>query len=49
MLPMAITPWHLAIVISCIACAGVSLMVIYWFRRPDRRRQNWVRWFAVAL
>ena len=49
MLPMAITPWHLAIVISCIACAGVSLMVIYWFVDPIARRQNWVRWFAVGL
>src|SRR5258706_8025134 len=34
MLPMAVTPWHLAIVISCVTCAVVTAMLIYWFVDP---------------
>src|SRR5258706_9997405 len=30
MLPMAITPWALSIIVSCLACATVSVMLIYW-------------------
>src|SRR5262249_55272237 len=30
MLPMAITPWTVAIVISCVACIATSVVVIYW-------------------
>jgi alpha-1,2-mannosyltransferase len=49
MLPMAITPWHLAIVISCVTCAAVSVLVIYWFIDPVARREGWHRWYALGL
>ena len=49
MLPMAITPWHLAIAISCVTCAVVSVMFVYWFVDPIARRQGWHRGFAVGL
>jgi alpha-1,2-mannosyltransferase len=49
MLPMAITPWHLAIVISCITCAVVSVWVISWFTDPVARRQGWNRWYVLGL
>jgi len=49
MLPMAITPWHLAIVISCITCAVVSVLVVYWFVDPVARREGWHRGYAVGL
>jgi alpha-1,2-mannosyltransferase len=49
MLPMAITPWHLAIVISCITCVAASVVLIYWLIDPVARREGWVRWYALAL
>ncbi len=49
MLPMAITPWVLAIIVSCLACVTVSVMLIYWFVDPIARRQGWVRWYAIGL
>ena len=49
MLPMAVTPWTLAIVISCIACFATSVVLIYWLVDPVARRQGWTRWYAVAL
>jgi alpha-1,2-mannosyltransferase len=49
MLPMAITPWTLAIVITCIACAVVSAVLVYWLIDPVARRQGWTRWYAFAI
>jgi alpha-1,2-mannosyltransferase len=49
MLPMAITPWVLAIIVSCVACATVTAMLIYWFVDPIARREGWVRWYAIGL
>src|SRR4029450_7767535 len=49
MLPLAIIPWSVAILLSCIACAAVSVMVIYWFVDPIARREGWIRWFAVGI
>ncbi len=49
MLPLAITPWHLAIVISSITCVAVSVVLIYWLVDPVARRQGWTRWYALAL
>jgi len=49
MLPMAISPWALTIVVSCLACAVVSVTLIYWFVDPIARREGWVRWYAVGL
>jgi alpha-1,2-mannosyltransferase len=49
MLPLAIIPWPLAIVLSCIVCAAVSGMVIYWFVDPVARRERWIRWYAMGI
>ena len=49
MLPMAITPWHIAIVISCITCVVATVVLIYWFVDPVARREGWIRWYAMAL
>jgi len=49
MLPMAITPWTLAIVISCITCVAATVVLIYWLIDPVARREGWVRWYALAL
>jgi alpha-1,2-mannosyltransferase len=49
MLPMAITPWTVAIVVTCTACAAVSAMLVYWMIDPVARRQGWTRWYAFAI
>lgn len=49
MLPMAITPWTLSIVISSTACVLVSAIVVYWLIDPLARRQGWTRWYAFAI
>jgi alpha-1,2-mannosyltransferase len=49
MLPMAITPWTLAIVLTCTACAAVSAVLIYWLIDPVARREGWTRWYAFAI
>jgi alpha-1,2-mannosyltransferase len=49
MLPMAITSWHVAIVISCITCVAATVVLIYWLVDPVARREGWVRWYAMAL
>jgi alpha-1,2-mannosyltransferase len=49
MLPMAVTGWHAAIVISCVLTTATTLAVVYWFIAPIARRQSWSVWYAVAL
>jgi alpha-1,2-mannosyltransferase len=49
MLPMAITPWTLSIVVSCVACIAVSAVLVYWLIDPVARREGWTRWFAFAI
>ena len=49
MMPLGVTPWPLAIVLSCIACAAVSVTVIYWFVDPVARRERWIRWYVVGI
>lgn len=49
MLPMAITPWHVAIVISCVACIAATALTLYWLVDPVARREGWTRWYALAL
>lgn len=49
MSPMAITPWHLTTVISCVAIVAASVVVIYWLVDPLVRRQGWTRWYAIAI
>lgn len=49
MLPMAVTPWSAAIVISVTATALVTMVLLYWLVDPIARRQGWTRWFAFAI
>jgi alpha-1,2-mannosyltransferase len=49
MLPMAITPWHIAIIISCLLCVATSYAVIKWFFEPVARREGWSVWFAMGI
>lgn len=49
MLPMAITPWTLAIVLTCIACVAVTAVLVYWLIDPVARRERWTRWYAFAI
>jgi alpha-1,2-mannosyltransferase len=49
MLPMAITPWMVAIIISCVLCVATTTVVVYWLVDPISRREGWVRWFAVLV
>ncbi len=49
MVPMAITPWPVAIVISSVLCVVTSMAVVYWLVSPIARRQGWPVWYAVAV
>ncbi len=49
MLPMAVIPWNLAIVISCLACVATTVVIVYWLIDPIARREGWVRWYALLL
>ena len=49
MLPMAVTPWHLAIVVSAVACVVTTVILLYWLVDPIARRQGWIRWYALAI
>jgi alpha-1,2-mannosyltransferase len=49
MLPMSVTPWTLAIVLTCTACIVVSGVLVYWLIDPIARREGWVRWYAFAI
>lgn len=49
MLPMAVTPWPVAIAISCVMCVTTTAIVLYWLVDPVARREGWIRWYALAL
>jgi alpha-1,2-mannosyltransferase len=49
MLPMAITPWTAAIVISCVLCLATTAIVLRWFVLPIARRKGWTPWFAMVI
>jgi len=49
MLPMAFTPWHLAIVLTCVACVATTVVLLYWLVDPISRRQGWTRWYAFGI
>ncbi|MGE5828549.1 MAG: glycosyltransferase 87 family protein [Micromonosporaceae bacterium] len=49
MLPMTITGWPIAMVISVtMAVLGTSAL-LYWLVDPIARRQGWTRWYAFAI
>ncbi|GAA5181756.1 hypothetical protein GCM10023322_17170 [Rugosimonospora acidiphila] len=49
MLPMAILPWTVTIIVSVAATVLVTLLIIYWFLRPVIARFNWTPWFTLAV
>jgi alpha-1,2-mannosyltransferase len=49
MLPMALVPWNVAILISSALTVVSTLVLLYWFVDPIARRQRWTRWFTLAV
>ena len=49
MLPMALLPWHAAIVVSVHRPVVTTVLLIWWLLDPVSRRQGWIRWYAFAL
>jgi alpha-1,2-mannosyltransferase len=49
MLPMAVVPWPVAIVISVTFTVAASLAVLYWLVEPMIKRHGWSRWFTLAI
>ncbi|MFV2016985.1 glycosyltransferase 87 family protein [Micromonospora sp. LOL_023] len=49
MSPMALLPWHLAIVVSVTLTVVTSALVLWWLVDPIARREGWTRWFAFAV
>jgi alpha-1,2-mannosyltransferase len=49
MLPLALIPWPVAIVLSCLAIVVVTVTVVGWFVLPIARRRGWVPWYAVGV
>jgi len=49
MSPMAVLPWHLAIVVSVTLAVVTSALVLWWLVDPISRREGWTRWFAFAV
>jgi alpha-1,2-mannosyltransferase len=49
MLPMAVTPWTVTILISVTASVVTTVVLLYWLVDPIARRQGWTRWYALAI
>jgi alpha-1,2-mannosyltransferase len=49
MLPMAVTPWVLTVIVNATACAAATAVLVYWLVDPVARRQGWSRWFAFGV
>ncbi len=49
MLPMAVTPWTVTILISVTASVAATVVLLYWLVDPIARRQRWTRWYALAI
>ncbi|GHJ49738.1 membrane protein [Catellatospora sp. TT07R-123] len=49
MLPMALVPWPVAIVFSCVATALVTWWLLRLLLTPLARQQGWPRWYVLAL
>jgi alpha-1,2-mannosyltransferase len=49
MLPMALMPWPVAIVASCLATIVATVLLVSWFVDPIARRHGWVPWYAVGV
>ena len=49
MLPMAVVPWPVAIVISVLLSLGATFALLWWLVLPLTRREGWTPWFALAV
>src|SRR5262245_3231224 len=49
MLPMTITGWPMAMVISVSMAVLATAVLLYWLVDPIARRQGWTRWYALAV
>ena len=49
MLPMALVPWPLAIVISSLLTIGAAVVMLYWLVTPMARREGWPVWVALSV
>ncbi len=49
MLPMAVTPWTVTILISVTASVAATVILLYWLVDPIARHQGWTRWYALAI
>jgi len=49
MLPMALVPWPLAIVISSLLTIGAAVVMLYWLVTPMARRERWPVWVALSV
>jgi len=49
MLPMAVVPWPVAIVISVVLSVAATVALLRWLVLPVARRHGWTPWFALAV
>jgi len=49
MLPMALVPWNLAVVVAAVLTVVSAGLVLFWLVSPVARRAGWPVWFAVAV
>jgi alpha-1,2-mannosyltransferase len=49
MLPMTITGWPMAMVISVTMAVLATAALLFWLVDPIARRQGWTRWYALAV
>ncbi|HYN96572.1 MAG TPA: glycosyltransferase 87 family protein [Pilimelia sp.] len=48
MLPLAVLPWHAAIVLSVLGTGAATAAVLRWLGAPLVRRAGWPPWFALS-
>ena len=49
MVPMAVVPWALAILVSLGLTLGATYALLRWLVLPIARREGWTPWFALAV
>jgi alpha-1,2-mannosyltransferase len=49
LLPLAIVPWPVAIVVSCLGIIAATVLVVRWFVIPLARRHGWEPWYAIGI
>jgi alpha-1,2-mannosyltransferase len=49
MVPMAVVPWALAIVVSVVLSLAATYALLRWLVLPVAERERWTPWFALAV